>query len=523
MRKCIILALTIVATTLITLKDNAVSAQSTPDAGDVLFNNGDQTLTDAQRQAIVEAHNFAYQQVLLAIQYLRVNSERIQDGNDPFYNQILGQFYDRTEANPILGQYTIDNLGAIPDQLNSLGDGRVRRDDNVITFTNRNDDINVFRNQIAPGRLILVGTELHRIVDIVIEFEEVDIEDLNGRTVSEEEGGSSGSSEQISVPVITEIILENDVIDENGTIEILPVKELAGIANTMHYDQVVSTFEAIRDLMQESTVYVADRDEVVSAILDTLRNNNNRFNIDGIVQDQRFRQFGFSNSESDKHLDQIMNNPTRLLEWVDDFVRANNGDLDDITFLTDALTAFGDVDSQFDLNTLYLGDGFLNEQITGLGGLYDGSVNTETAPTELSQFQMIIAAFAELATDLAERGNNPVNQVEYDPDTLVAGFGILEIFAEFGNPNGNANVPFPQSFDADTLAQFTGIFSTLDGLGTDIGLAPEGKQAVALSADFIPIIPDLINVTNLSFPVIENQTPSIPTPPNYDLFVPDSD
>ena len=62
----------------------------------------------------------------------------------------------------------------------------------------------------------------------------------------------------------------------------------------------------------EDTVYVADREVVVDAILDTLSNNNNRFNIDGVVEDQRFRQFGFSNSDSDKHLDQIMNDPNDL-------------------------------------------------------------------------------------------------------------------------------------------------------------------------------------------------------------------
>jgi len=512
MHKQITLALALLVALLASgpVRTSAQTFGGTP--GPVLFNNADQTLTDDQRAAIREAHDQAYQQVLTALQYLQVNSRRIMAGEDDFYNQILGRFYDRTESNPLLGQYTIDNLGAIPDERNSLGEGTVRTDDNVVTF---NDDL-IFRNQIAPGQLILIGTEMHRIVDITIEFMEVDIEDLNGRRVNNEDNGSS-TTEQISVPMITEIILENDVIDESGSIEIFPVKELAGTPNRMHYDQVVSTFEAIRDLMQERTVFVADRDIVTDAILDTLSNNNNRFDIDGFVADQRFRQFGFSNSDSEQHLDQIMNDPDDLLEWVEDIVRANNGDLSDITFLTDALTAFADVDSNLGLNTVYLGDGFLNERITGLGGLFDGSVNTDTAATELSQAQMIVAAFAEFATDLAETGNNPINLVEFNPDTQVAGFGILEIFEEFGNPNGNANVPFPQSFDAESLAQFLDLFSTIDGLG-NTGLAAPGKEAVALPLDFVPIIPDLINVTDLSFPVIVNQTPSIPTPPNFDLF-----
>lgn len=55
---------------------------------------------------IKSEHNLARQQTILAISYITMNRNRIQAGQDPFYNQIFGGFYDR--SNPHFGTYNVD-------------------------------------------------------------------------------------------------------------------------------------------------------------------------------------------------------------------------------------------------------------------------------------------------------------------------------------------------------------------------------------------------------------------------------
>jgi hypothetical protein len=55
---------------------------------------------------IVDAHNWARQQTLLCLMYLRANREAILAGTDPLYNSTFGAYYDRT--NQFVGTYTID-------------------------------------------------------------------------------------------------------------------------------------------------------------------------------------------------------------------------------------------------------------------------------------------------------------------------------------------------------------------------------------------------------------------------------
>jgi hypothetical protein len=55
---------------------------------------------------VLDAHNWARQQTLLCLMYLRARKTEILAGQDAFYNQAFGRFYDR--SNPFAGSYTVD-------------------------------------------------------------------------------------------------------------------------------------------------------------------------------------------------------------------------------------------------------------------------------------------------------------------------------------------------------------------------------------------------------------------------------
>lgn len=55
---------------------------------------------------VLDAHNWARQQTLLCLMYLKARKAAILAGQDEFYNQAFGRFYDR--SNPFANSYTID-------------------------------------------------------------------------------------------------------------------------------------------------------------------------------------------------------------------------------------------------------------------------------------------------------------------------------------------------------------------------------------------------------------------------------
>lgn len=61
----------------------------------------------AQALQITADHTLARQQTILAMEYITMNRNRIQAGQDPFYNQVFGGFYDR--SNPFFGTYNVDS------------------------------------------------------------------------------------------------------------------------------------------------------------------------------------------------------------------------------------------------------------------------------------------------------------------------------------------------------------------------------------------------------------------------------
>lgn len=55
---------------------------------------------------VLDAHNWARQQTLLCLMYLRARKAEILAGRDEFYNQAFGRYYDRN--NQFYGSYTVD-------------------------------------------------------------------------------------------------------------------------------------------------------------------------------------------------------------------------------------------------------------------------------------------------------------------------------------------------------------------------------------------------------------------------------
>lgn len=63
-------------------------------------------LRSQDAQEVYDAHNWARQETLLCLMYLRARKNEILAGQDEFYNSLFGRFYDR--SNPFSGTYTID-------------------------------------------------------------------------------------------------------------------------------------------------------------------------------------------------------------------------------------------------------------------------------------------------------------------------------------------------------------------------------------------------------------------------------
>ncbi len=507
--------------------------------GDVSFDFADEALTDLQKLQIVRANVLAWQQVQAALRYLQANARRIVAGSDLFYNSTFGQFYDRSDRNPLLGQYDLD-VPAVRAQGRPMGIADVNG--NTVTF----EDNTPFLNNIQVGDRIVIGNQVHVIAEIDVDdsnttnnnnndeilgtIKRVNVQqDDQGQGGGNNNGGqrrqrSQNNNQDLSIPTLTSITLEQDFNDRNGTIDTsaLEVRRVLGtttVTNREHYERVVRTFQAIRDLLELDTQYSGDWNVMEAAFNRVFQVGQGQsqgqqqtppgsFNFEGTDYDRSFRQFGFSNSNSQLHLDQRFFDPENPLHWTADNARIRDADGnpiagEDLLFFNDQLTIFGEFDQgatqgqnpQPGTNTVFVGGGFLGENQRGVGGLFDDKPSSREQRTDLLQYQMIISAFAEFSpffrsTDVDAQGD-PVS-------SFGPGFGILEILTQFGFPNGTAELPFAQNMDAQVFASFANIFSDPrlnTGIGNGSLLPPLGKNARARSDDFIltfpfdPVIP----------------------------------
>ena len=492
--------------------------------GDVSFNYEGERLTAEQERQIEIAHILAWQQVRVALQYLQVNARRVLDGNDPFYNATFGQFYDRSDQNPLLGEYDID-VPAVQAAARVVGIADVSG-----TTVSFNEDT-PFLNNIRIGDRIVIGDQIHVVADLEIDDSNLDDDDeeiqgtIKRINRSGEDSDSSGSDDELPLPLLESIELAREFDDRDGAIDTseLDVRRVLGtttVTNREHYERVVNTFTAIRDLLELDTEYGADWEVMETSFNDiySVFDEDNYDPADGAPEevfvyegrfyDRSFRQSGYSNSNSQLHRDRLATDPDNPLRWTEDNARILDAlgvavEGEDLIFFNDQFTIFGEFDQggttgtnpQPGTNTVYVGGGFLSENQRSAGGLFDSRRSDVEQRTDLLQYQMIIAAFAEFSpffrtTDVDSDGNLV--------DSVGAGFGILDILTQFGSPNGTANLPFAQNADAEVYAAFANIFSDPrlhTGIGDGTLLPPAGKNARARAENapliftFTPVVP----------------------------------
>jgi len=468
----------------------------------VQFDPNDTTLTNSQRQRILAAHATAMAQVDAALTYLRVNAASILNGTDGFYNQTFGQFYDPFFFDPtgnVFAQRQVD--AGLVDLVNPIGVGDFNGGsldfvDVTVSFFGvaqtalgtaafGSDSASLVTRPVytgqtldldtvfVDGRFLLVGEPdmpgvMLEATTTAATTVEVSGGQMGGAMGMMGAGGVTGIAgltardvlvlQSLSlVDPLEDLDLMGPPDDDDDVISLFPIFNVpftTSVANLDHYQQVVSTFEDLRSALLTPTTFVGaefDPDTLMAglAVPDGLTPEDLELTL-------AFRQFGFSNSMSQQHLDQIANDPNNPLLWVNE----------DFDVFMEQLTAvqLGD--------TVYLGDAFFDETQTA-GGLFD-TETTDQQVDSLADYQQIMSTYTESMSLVG---------LEVDPDLqfflegIGAQFGVDEINAENGTPNGDFENPFPQNTDASNFADFAGVGGPVNDVNAD--LPPEGKQGAA--------------------------------------------
>ncbi len=194
-----------------------------------------------------------------------------------------------------------------------------------------------------------------------------------------------------------------------------------------------------------------------------------------VADDRGSVQWGDSTSYTAKHLAQIANNPNNPLSWDDDN-DINTGSADqDLAFFRDRLDAYA-VNTPATLltpedNTVFVGGAFLTESQRSDSSV-DGQPNPFFHPTEFNQFQQIIMALGQSVGSLADSNGNQVS--------------IENGISEFMGPSAY----FFEALDGRSYASFTDLFQPVQegGIGDGSLLPPPGKQG-GRSSNFVPLVP----------------------------------
>jgi len=421
---------------------------------------------------ILRAHAVALQQVQAAINYLRANRMTILEGNNTFYNRIFGDFY--VKGNQFDGSYEKRSQNKWKSQKyiktsNGLYSRTLVRQktQNILVLQNVPVIVSGFEvgryGATQPNGSIAYGPQRFRLTP-------------NQETLFL----SVRPTTQWYPDTRPELV---PVADPQFDIFNSPIEE--EVYNTAHFDRILAMFEAIEAAMSEETHYswgaqtTDDPNNPGTNLMDPSLNTYATANGQTIgdplygagtmtldpSQDRGYRQWGYSTSFSDDHIDQLENDPNNPLLWYLDNSLTGNPDID-LTFFRERLDAYGSQTTTTDangntvnVNDIFLGQGFLKEKRRS-GGLNDTQPNSRSEKTQLRQYQMLISAFATML------GNEP---------------GLSELFGD---------TPFfLGSMDSDAFARFVDLaFSPRrGGLGDGTGMVPFGKRGT-YSDTFNPII-----------------------------------
>ena len=491
---------------------------------------------------ILIAHRIAQQQVDLAIKYLKGHRQQILAGIDPFWNEVYGPLTKMTEvailsANPISGWGTIDGDDWIIEQEDAGESPPSPPEPPSVAF----------RSHLNKGDWVYIAEKL-----------------------------PDGTLDDGYVRRVFDITWDDDYDDQE--IELAPNDdpvpvdlEEALIYRVLRFDKqpdptvyenVLATFEAIQmalsgrdpnapeDIAMDITyngrfhdfnqIYAAG-DGLLPSV-DPLAD----FPLipEGLQADRRFREAGFSNSDSHYHLDRLYDIANRNLVdrngddvffggdltkpiplmWTQDnelpleFDTRNpvDGATDrDRAFFANRQTVFGGFDDHWNQ---YVGESFLNldedgvPQIEHDGEFYDSSVAGDSI-LERTRRQRTAAG----GTILTDANGNPILEIEkvQESATPVTGSksnngfrqwqNIVSSFAEynsstwlddednwnpvgvvgFSNMLGSAGTQEQHARDAGNFARFANLVRINPG-GSGSNVEPFGKRG---QANFNPVVP----------------------------------
>ena len=441
-------------------------------------NMDDQRLSEGAR-AVIRNHMAALQQVELAIRFLQVSRTQIISGNSTAFNGVFGNISQQRDVaiispNPISGlamlqrpamgnnnnnntsQYfelRFQNQGGGNNQQQALGQASV-------TTQLRAGDYVYVQSPTTPGQ--------NNNATPVAFLARVFLVTAGSQGGQGGGGGGGGNGQQriILDPALPPALLPNVT---PGMLEVYRVLRFDRQADPTRYDNVLATFEAIRDTLQgfvPPTTLLGQQAIQLSANPITYNRAFNNINsiwtpgvapftqLDTTVRnftaertlglgvtglgpgaDRLTRQFGFSTSDSFAHLDRLedqaagrnldrLRRPTFPLLWADDNdlpltfdsrLRVTNATDEDRPFFRDRQTIFGAPDDVFNQ---YLGRAFFEETIQHAGnGPLDDNVRTDT-PLTLAQRQQRIPAGGTPQTSTSQNnGAQPILETAEVPES----------------------------------------------------------------------------------------------------------
>ncbi|MBO52558.1 MAG: hypothetical protein CMJ69_17455 [Planctomycetaceae bacterium] len=509
---------------------------------DHLAPQGNFTELPERTNDILIAHRIAQQQVDLAIKYLKGHRQQILAGIDPFWNEVYGPLTKMTEvailsANPISGWGTIDGDDWIIEQEDAGESPPSPPEPPSVAF----------RSHLNKGDWIYIAEKLpdgtlddgyvRRVYDITWD------DDYDDQEIELDPNDDP-------VPVDLEEAL------------IYRVLRFDKQPDPTVYENVLATFEAIQ-------MALAGRDPNAPEDIAMDITYNGRFHDfnqiyaagdgllpsvdpladfplipEGLQADRRFREAGFSNSDSHYHLDRLYDIANRNLVdrngddvffggdltkpiplmWTQDnelpleFDTRNpvDGATDrDRAFFANRQTVFGGFDDHWNQ---YVGESFLNldedgvPQIEHDGEFYDSSVAGDSI-LERTRRQRTPAG----GTILTDANGNPILEIEkvQESATPVTGSksnngfrqwqNIVSSFAEynsstwlddednwnpvgvvgFSNMLGSAGTQEQHARDAGNFARFANLVR-INPSGSGSNVEPFGKRG---QANFNPVVP----------------------------------
>ena len=491
---------------------------------------------------ILIAHRIAQQQVDLAIKYLKAHRQQILAGIDPFWNEVYGPLTKLTEvailsANPISGWGTIDGDDWIIEQEDAGESPPSPPEPPSVAF----------RSHLNKGDWIYIAEKL-----------------------------PDGTLDDGYVRRVYDIIWDDDYDDQEIELDPnddpVPVDlEEALIYRVLRFDKqpdptvyenVLATFESIQmalsgrdpnapediamDITHNGRFY--DFNQIYAAGDGLLPSVDPLADFpripEGLQADRRFREAGFSNSDSHYHLDRLYDISNRNLVdrngddvffggdltkpiplmWTQDnelpleFDTRNpvDGATDrDRAFFANRQTVFGGFDDHWNQ---YVGDSFLNLDEDGVlqlehdGEFYDSSVAGDSI-LERTRRQRTPAG----GVILTDANGNPILEIEKVQESATPitgskgnnGFrqwqNIVSSFAEynsstwlddednwnpvgvvgFSNMLGSAGTQEQHARDAGNFARFANLVRINPG-GSGTNVEPFGKRG---QANFNPVVP----------------------------------